>query len=509
LAENEKTPTAEEPKVEVKESTDLNELVVKAVADAKALVDQEKEEKRQVDPVMQDAINRAVADIMAKQKDAQEEKADAEVKKVDSAAKPEHKGIFTENKAGGFQLSYKAMLDRPAWDEKSLRIQELNDDVYLMSLLLGKSPDQFTSAAGVAMAQELKGLTGMELKGDGPLYSTLAGSGDEWVPTGWSNQIFKTMELFGKVEPMFKNIDMPRDPFKIPVQTSRATAFIHSEPTANAPSKYTASAMATDDMTLTTTLLAARTVYSDIYDEDGIAAQLPWIKADLAKALQYGKERAILDGDDNGTHQDTGDAPVSPDVRVAWDGLRFFALAVENSAGTATKTPATKAAFSATLANIVRGKMGKYAANPKDLAWFMGPQTWIQAMRDTTVQTADKYPRPTNVSGELGNHGGIAIIVSELVREDLNASGVYDGSTTDYSCPLLVNHREFVVGKRRDIKVDSYPIKATDSSEVWATCRSTFMPLEETIKDVSGSGTSAHGVTPIGCLYYVDSTTTA
>jgi len=26
---------------------------------------------------------------------------------------------------------------------------------------------------------------------------------------------------------------------------------------------------------------------------------------------------------------------------------------------------------------------------------------------------------------------------------------------------------------------------------------------------VSGSGTSAHGVTPIGCLYYVDSTTTA
>jgi hypothetical protein len=45
------------------------------------------------------------------------------------------------------------------------------------------------------------------------------------------------------------------------------------------------------------------------------------------------------------------------------------------------------------------------------------------------------------------------VIVSDYVREDLNASGVYDGATTNRTLALTVNRRAFVVGQRRGITV--------------------------------------------------------
>jgi hypothetical protein len=39
------------------------------------------------------------------------------------------------------------------------------------------------------------------------------------------------------------------------------------------------------------------------------------------------------------------------------------------------------------------------------------------------------------------------------MREDMNASGVYDGVTTSKASVLLVNHRRFFVGVRRPLEV--------------------------------------------------------
>jgi len=47
------------------------------------------------------------------------------------------------------------------------------------------------------------------------------------------------------------------------------------------------------------------------------------------------------------------------------------------------------------------------------------------------VRTVDKYGQfATVLNGELGKIDGIPVIVSEKIRENLNASGVYDGTTT-------------------------------------------------------------------------------
>ena len=48
---------------------------------------------------------------------------------------------------------------------------------------------------------------------------------------------------------------------------------------------------------------------------------------------------------------------------------------------------------------------------------------------------------------------GIPIIISEYMREDLNATGVYDAITTNRGGILLVNESRWYVGQRRPIRV--------------------------------------------------------
>lgn len=59
----------------------------------------------------------------------------------------------------------------------------------------------------------------------------------------------------------------------------------------------------------------------------------------------------------------------------------------------------------------------------------------------------------TVVTGELARYQGIPIVTSEYMRSDLNATGVYDATTTNRTGILLVNYTRWWVGMRRPIRV--------------------------------------------------------
>jgi len=76
-------------------------------------------------------------------------------------------------------------------------------------------------------------------------------------------------------------------------------------------------------------------------------------------------------------------------------------------------------------------------------------------LSDSNLLTVDKFgPSATLLNGQVGSLYGVPVIVSEHVRETLNASGVYDGITTTKTYALCVNRGEWAMGLRTPLMVE-------------------------------------------------------
>jgi hypothetical protein len=103
------------------------------------------------------------------------------------------------------------------------------------------------------------------------------------------------------------------------------------------------------------------------------------------------------------------------------------------------------------VANLLalRKGMTKWGVNPADLAYIVGVSAAHALLADTNLLTVDKFgPNATILNGQIGAVAGVPVIVSEWVREDLNATGVYDGITTTKTFNLCVNRNEWAMGTR-------------------------------------------------------------
>lgn len=285
--------------------------------------------------------------------------------------------------------------------------------------------------------------------------STVSGGGDEWVPTLISSSYIEEYELERKVCGMFKSIDMPSNPFNLPVQTSVTTAKLIAE-------GATASAVnfGTTQIALSAKKFVEFHELPEELNEDSAPPIMELIRSELVKAQERACETAVINGDDTAPHMDS-DVTAASDARKAFKGLRKKALANSANGSVVTFTSAvTKAKL-----DEMRAAMGKHGVNPKELFWLFSPQGHAQSLSIDEVATIEKYgPQATIVTGALASFRGVPIVVSEFMREDLNVSGVYDGVTTNNTSVLLVNKERFYIGKRRPIKLKIQPnLPQTDS----------------------------------------------
>ncbi len=274
-----------------------------------------------------------------------------------------------------------------------------------------------------------------------------AGEGGTWVPTGIGSSVHERVRASGKIAPLFSRIDLPTNPWKWPIEGADATAYRIAEPTGETETKMAASTPGTVAATFDAEIFGARALFSRSLEADSAIAILPYVRRKLVQAFVDAEERATLDGDSDGTHQDS-DVTGSADARTAWDGLRKRALANAGQALTAIS--------SANIATL-RKSMGKWGLNPSELALICGVSNYHTLLSDTNLITVDKYgPQATILNGQIGSVYGVPVIVSEHVRENLNATGVYDGTTTTKTYFSLVNRNEWAYGQRMalDVEVD-------------------------------------------------------
>ncbi|MGH9015576.1 MAG: phage major capsid protein [Acidimicrobiia bacterium] len=276
-----------------------------------------------------------------------------------------------------------------------------------------------------------------------------AAEGQAWVPTGIGADLHEKVRAAGKIAPLFARINMPTNPWKWPIEGADATAYRVAEPTGDTETKMTASTPGSLGVTFDAEIFGARALFSRSLEPDSAVAIMPYVRGKIVQAFSDAEEKAILDGDTDGTHQDSDVGASTTDTRTAWDGLRKRALANAS-------TDASNAALTVTLIKDLRAKMGKWGLNPGDLAIILSVNSYYDLLGDSNLLTVDKLgPQAVILNGQLGQLFGAPVIVSEHVRENLNASGVHDGITTNRTYALVVNRQEWAVGQRMALDVEA------------------------------------------------------
>lgn len=293
-------------------------------------------------------------------------------------------------------------------------------------------------------------------------YDGTTGQGLEWIPTGYSPDLIMMFELERQVAGLFTIVNMPNDPFKIPAQTAKARAYLKTR-----LADPTESESDSGDITLSCQTIAAYSKVAYEVEEDSIVAMIPFIRQDLAQALADGEEDALINGDTAGSHMDN-DVTGGADVRKAWAGLRKIARAGSDTYDMGVPTTVGL--------RYLRGLMGKYAVNPRRLAYVVSPVGLIHLLGMNEVITMEKYgPQATVITGELGRFDGTPIIPSGYMREDMTATGVYDtGGAHTKTGLLLVNTSGFVIGRKRAPMIESFRDVVAGADEIVASMREDF-----------------------------------
>ena len=377
--------------------------------------------------------------------------------------------VVVRNADGGEQLAPRIAEFRPADREAIRAFQSTVAEMALFGLMLDQSAKTSGQGFQVARSHRLyKDRWNHVLRA---LDTDTSGEGTEWIPTGIGATIHEQVRAAGKVAPLFQRIILPTNPWKMPIEGSDATAYRYAEPTGDTATKVTVSTPGTAAATFDAEIFGARILFSKSLDADSIVAMLPFTTNKLVRAFVDAEEKAILDGDTDGTHQDSDVGSSTTDARTAWDGLRKKALA--QTLVTATST---------SVANLLllRKGMAKWGINPADLAYIVGVSAYHALLADSNMLTVDKLgPQATILNGQVGSIGGVPVIVSEHVRENLNATGVYDGITTTKTYNLCVNRLEWVMGQRTalDVEVDDSIYRETYQRVVVGFMREDFQSV--------------------------------
>ena len=284
--------------------------------------------------------------------------------------------------------------------------------------------------------------------------STTVGSGDELVDTQEARALWDDVNLETAVAPLFNAVQMPSNPFQIPLQLGDVNWYPGTENTA-----VTGSAPATARQTMTAHELVAEVPWSYDLDEDAVIAMMDELRRSLLRNAHEVIDDVILNADSTAQNNINADGATiaattagSGHYLIGFDGLLHQPL-VDNSAMANNHN----AAASADMFNEIRGKLGKYGVRPSDLAYVMDVNTYIKSLSVSSFRTLDKFgPQATVLTGQLGAVDGIPVIVSEqMALADADGKVTNGGNTNNKGRLLIVNRSQWRVGFKRELTIET------------------------------------------------------
>jgi len=313
-------------------------------------------------------------------------------------------------------------------------VRKRASDLHLLSVITGKNVMEIAGFDDVKEVAERAMIPRL------PSAVTGATELPNWLAEQFANDLLERVQVLANAEALFPKYTMPANTevFSIPQKTDNTKAYLIA-PAADAVE----SALTSGKVSFQTKRLITFAIVSDQASDETVLALLEVVKQDIAESLVKAMENAIINGDTATTGNINGDAvgADAKDQTKAFDGLRKL------STGNTVTFGATP-----TYANIVkmRKQMGNYGVALDNLVYIVSPSTYFNLTLLPELLTMDKYgDRATVVTGEVAKLGGIPVIVSEYVGENLTAAGIVDDTTPGTaSIILLVNKKFFAVADR-------------------------------------------------------------
>ena len=353
----------------------------------------------------------------------------------------------------------KAAMLAPTKDENLKVLQELSDDIHIVDGILGYGRKAVKEYGGYKSLRLTAGFDRLYDDFSKTMDTAEAGAGAEWVPSATlSAEMQYAIELEARVAPLFPSFQMPQDTFNYPIRTSVGEAYRATEQTdITSLTKAKRTKLGTQKTLFDAEKLMGRIGYTGELNEDAIVAMMPEIKKALIIAHANAKDEGVIDGQPGGTI-DTGDDPSGDanDVRMLFDGIRKYC-----QTNSAVKVD-LGAAWNVEGLNSVRKKLGKAGMRPGELAWIPGVSLFYNLLtikddqNNNVVLTLEHYGgAATILTGELGKMFGIPVVPSDYIREDLNATGIYDGVTETKTILPIVHRQSWKWGNYKEIVVRS------------------------------------------------------
>ncbi len=319
------------------------------------------------------------------------------------------------------------------------------------------------------------------IKADELSYSTQTGFGDEWVPELWSAQIWQKARQDNVILPLFRSIEMPSNPFNLPIEGADPTVYFVPESTDESQLSLGSgnpipdSKVASGKVQLSAKKLALRVGFSSELVEDAIVPVLNLYREQAVRAIADSIDHVLLNGDTTATA--TGNinsdhaTPSSTAKYLAMDGLRHLPIVTTTANGVDMGNVAP------TLAKLRAARFtmeSRYSARPNDLAWIVDGGTYAALLALDEFLTMDKAGSlATAQTGQIGFVDGIPVFVSaEMPLTE--ADGKIGGGTNDRGQAVCVYRPGWFVGYRRRIAVSVDYLPYYDSYQLTATVRLGF-----------------------------------
>ena len=397
---------------------------------------------------------------------------DIVAKAIDLGSKRAVSGI-TILGMSGMPMGLSELISRKSSDPAIVQLQRANDDMLLVANVLGygtknRPYDRLSDLAHWGTWSENFGEVSKALSVSG------SDTSGYWTPTFYSSDMIETLFEATDVASLFPRYPWagPGSTMTIPAEGTEINIYTAGEATTDDDDpKYHASDPGIGaSVTVTARAFAARTVWSYEMQEDALFDILEHVRMKFVRAFARDLDRALLDGDSDGTHQDTGLTLVADDHRRLFNGLRKRGLSETAAKGFVD----AGTHWNAETVYTPLLNMGAFS-DPANTVCICGHPTMILLgfLRDTQNQRLEGSNAPLT-SGRRTLPGGWAIVPSAMVRNDLNTSGIYDGSTKTKTYLLWVDKRAWQIHEKvgLTVGVKDEPDKA--QREVYARQRLAF-----------------------------------
>ena len=278
-----------------------------------------------------------------------------------------------------------------------------------------------------------------------------AGTGATMLPTETADEIIEIVYERNFMRSIFPSIPMSTKTINVPSLTGSIAFHEQTLAETEAGTAAAESRPSTGEVTMTLKTMIANVPIGNYLIAYGVEGLLNVIRDDIASRLAHNEQNLFLNGDTeagnsyadningayNASTNTSGVNASTNDYLLMFDGLRKLA----------GKSSTVGGAFAAShLATAIK-ELGVYAENRSDLCLIVSRNLEVQLLGLSQLQTVDKYgPEATIVTGEVGKIYGIRVFATSVMRDNLNASGVFDGTTTDKTMALLLHMRSPLLG---------------------------------------------------------------